>query len=132
MIRLAGARPPDRVTLVGGDIEDLIALARHGFSRVTSISREPAPGSEAADILLVASIASTDAFADRLKRLRQTLLDGGMMVVHDERPWVIHRVKTLWRLLTDHGFSPLVQVPCGDGYLLAARKRATAKRQQAA
>lgn len=132
MIRLAGARPSDRVTLLGGDIEDLIALARRGFSRVSSMAREPAFCSEPADIVLVASIASTDALAARLKRLRRTLQDGGMMVIYDERPWVIHRVKTLWRLLTDHGFSPLVQVPCGDGYLLSARKRATVKRQQAA
>jgi hypothetical protein len=123
LIKLAGAKPADRVTIVGrGQIELLIAFAGRGFVEVTCCAAMGGPNAEeaSADLAVALAVHSEAELLAILSRLRRSLRPGGALLLGTADPrlatWKRRRPELLARygfvLLRKHIQSPGVDILC--------------------
>ena len=128
MIRLSGTRNTDRVTITGRNRLDLfLDLCHRGFVQANCETGTGRCCSDETDTLWISCAGTERELTNVLNRIGRSLRPGGTIIVHDN--WPAHdatrsrRIRTLRRLLTEHGFIPLLQdADGGSGLLLTARK----------
>jgi hypothetical protein len=135
LIKLAGAKPTDRVTIVGCEqIEMLIGLAERGFVEVTCCAAMGGPNAGEAPVDLVAAPAvhSEAELLAILSRLSRGLRPGGALLFGTANPRPATWKRRLPQLLTRYGFVLVRKhVESTDVHILCCRKLSTCQAQAA-
>jgi hypothetical protein len=135
LIKLAGAKHADRVTVVGCEqIEMLIELLGRGFVEVTCRSALGGPnsGEASADLIVAPAVHSEPELLAILSRLSRSLRPGGMLLLGmaDRLPAVWKR--PLPQLLTQCGFALVRKhIESTEVAILCCRKLSTCQAQAA-
>ena len=132
LISLSEARPSDRVFIAGpGQLDLCLELCHRGFADVVCAAAGAPRAGEVADVVWLPHAAGRD-LEGILARLRGVLRDGGLLVIHDDRPAGRTRLQQVQRLLLACGFLPLAQAADQAGLSVCARKPASGRLIQAA
>jgi hypothetical protein len=129
LIKLAGAKPADRVIVVGCEqIEMLVELVGRGFVAVTCRSAMGGPNAEvaSADLVVAPCVHSEPELLAIVSRLSRGLRPGGALLfgTADLRPATWKRC--LPRLLTRHGFVLVRKhIESADVHILCCPKLST-------
>jgi hypothetical protein len=107
LIKLAGAKPTDRVTIVGPEqIEMLIELAGRGFVEVTCCAAKGGPnaGEGPVDLVVAPAVHSEAELLAILARLSRSLRPGEELLFGTADPRPATWKRRLPQLLTQYGF----------------------------
>jgi hypothetical protein len=85
LLRLAGAKPADRVCVAGPQgLAALLSLCHMGFSQACCFRGEACPcGDGPCDVLLLTGPMDRDAFTSTLAHALPRLKDGGVLAAHE-------------------------------------------------
>jgi hypothetical protein len=131
LLRLAGLRKSDRVALVGGTVDGLIGLYRRGYRQVTLLNR-PTRGMDAVDAVVLDGLGTVAEITERLTRFRPLLARAAILVVRQDHCEGAQPARALWQRLAGSGFTPVLQVGAGAGFVMLARRADAGRRAQAA
>jgi hypothetical protein len=134
LIKLAGAKLTDRVTVVGCErIEVLIELLGRGFVEVTCRSAMGGPnaGEAPADLIVAPAVHSEPELLAILWRLGRSLRPGGALLfgTADPRPAIWKR--RLPQLMTQYGFVLARKHDAAGVHIVCCRKLSTCQAQAA-
>jgi hypothetical protein len=135
LIKLAGAKPTDRVTIVGCEqIDILIEFAGRGFVEVTCRAAMGGPNAEeaSADLVVAPAVHSQAELLAILSRLSRCLRPGGALLFGTADPRPATWKRRLPGLLTQYGFVLVRKhIESADVHILCCRKLSTCQAQAA-
>jgi len=131
LLRLAGIRKSNRVALVGGTVDGLIGLYRRGYRQAALLNR-PTRGRDAPDAVVLDGLGTIAEIAELLTRFRPILERAGVLVVRQNHGEGAQPARALWQLLAGSGFTPVLQIGAGAGFVMLARRAEAGRSAQAA